>query len=203
MKTLLVKLAILLTLPLFLILGSSKTGIDSFVPQESKVSNEIASKKLDNEAQILASYLSKFNSPMQYHAQDFIDASRTYDLNWMLLPSIAGVESTFGKHIPGGYNAYGWAIYNSSSRFGFKSWRDGMFVVAKGLREGYLNKGLTNPYSMNKIYATSPHWGKNVTFFMNDLEKFSKGYGVKTIESDIMLPQFKIAAVSGILDNDN
>lgn len=202
MKKLFVKLLILLLIPLTLIFGSEATGTGS-ATQNTRVSNEISAKKLDQEAQILASYLSKFNSPMQYHAQDFIDASRTYDLDWKMLPSIAGVESTFGKRIPGGYNAYGWAIYNSDSRFGFKSWRDGMFVVAKGLREGYLNKGLTNPYSMNKIYAASPTWGSKVTFFMNDLEKFARDYSIKTIESDIMLTQFKIAAVSGILDNDN
>lgn len=203
MKKLFVKLLIILLIPLMLILGSNTTGTNSSLVQKSRVSNEISAKKLDKEAQILASYLSKFNSPMQYHAQDFIDASKAYGLDWKMLPSIAGVESTFGKRIPGGYNAYGWAIYNSNSRFGFKSWRDGMFVVAKGLKEGYINKGLTDPYAMNRIYATSPTWGSKVTFFMNDLGKFAKDYGVKTIESDIMLTQFKIAAVSGILDNDN
>lgn len=202
MKRLSIKLLILLLLPLFLVFATGKTG--AFLPEHeiTKISNEISVKKLDKEAQVLASYLSKFNSPMQYHAQDFIDASKEYGLNWKMLPAIAGVESTFGKFIPGGYNAYGWAIYNSDSRFGFKSWRDGMFVVAKGLRENYLNRGLDNPYSINRLYATSPHWGKNVTFFMNDLEKFAKNYNTSTLESDIMLPKFKIAAVSAILHND-
>lgn len=159
----------------------------------------IEPKVMDSRAEILARYLSKFNSPMQYHAQDFIDASDTYGLDWKMLPAIAGTESTFGKRIPGGYNAYGWAIFNRDSRFGFKSWRDGMFVVAKGLREGYINKGLTDPYSMNKIYAASPNWGKNVTFFMNDLEKFASQYQVmeKGIAPTISLPN--IAAASGQL----
>ena len=147
--------------------------VTAVIANNNSVPEAIEAKELDQRAKILSKYLASHNSPMQHNAQDFVDAADKYELDWKMLPAIAGVESTFGKHIPGGYNAYGWAIYNSSSRFGFKSWRDGMFTVAKGLREGYINKGLTDPYSINRIYATSPHWGKNVTYFMNDLEKYA------------------------------
>lgn len=202
MKTLLPKLVFLLLVPFIFAFNTAKPEAVALEPKKEQVTQEISTRKLDKEAKILAAYLSKYNSPMQYHAQDFIDASKAYGLNWKMLPAIAGVESTFGKHIPGGYNAYGWAIYNSNSRFGFDSWRHGMFTVSKGLKENYINKGLTEPYAMNKIYAASPHWGKNVTFFMNDLEKFAQSYVQATVvEYDIMLPQLKIAAVSGILDN--
>ena len=117
------KLNTLLTLLLvFLIL----LALQGFKPNEatnlSKVqpSDEIVAKKMDRNAVILSAYLSKHNSPMQYHAQDFIDAAKTYELDWKMLPAIAGVESTFGKKIPGGYNAYGWGIYGSN-RIYFKS----------------------------------------------------------------------------------
>ncbi len=73
---------------------------------ENKVVDGVEAKKLDRKAEILAQYLAKYNSPLQYHAQDFIDAANTYKLDWKLVASIAGVESTFGKFIPGGYN--GW-----------------------------------------------------------------------------------------------
>lgn len=209
MKTYLVRVALfLLILPFIFAFNVAKPEVYSVETNGIEVkevrAQEISTKKLDKEAQVLASYLSKYNSPMQYHAQDFIDASKKYGLDWKMLPSIAGVESTFGKKIPGGYNAYGWAIYNSSSRFGFKSWRDGMFVVAKGLKENYINKGLTDPYLMNRVYAASPAWGTKVTYFMNDLEKFAQNYPqIQAIRYDIILSQIKIAAVSGILDNEN
>ncbi len=132
------------------------------------------SRQLDQRAQILSNYFAKYNSPLQYHAQDFIDAADTYDVDWKLVPAIAGVESTFGKFIPGGYNAYGWAIYTSDSRFGFKSWRDGIFTVTGGLKEDYINKGLTDPYAMNRKYAASYSWGRKVDYFMKDLEKFAQ-----------------------------
>lgn len=158
--------------------------------------DKIESKKLDRKAKILAAYLGRFNSPMQYHAQDFIDASNEYNLDWKLLPSIAGVESTFGKQIPGGYNAWGWGVYGDQAIY-FNSWRNGMFIIAKGLRENYLNKGLTDPYAINRIYAASPFWGKNVTYFMGDLQKFADKYEKESAETSSLGSASKIAAVSG------
>lgn len=159
---------------------------------------EVEAKKLDPEAEILRLYLSKHNSPLEYHAQDFIDAAKEYNLDWKLLPAIAGVESTFGKFIPGGYNAYGWGVYGTQAIY-FTSWTDGIYTVAQGLRENYLDKGLTDPYAMNKIYAASPLWGKKVTFFMNELEKFASGFEGETVDSTKFRPDPKIAAVSGQL----
>lgn len=155
-------------------------------------------KVLDERAKILSNYLAKYNSPMQYHAQDFIDAADKYGLDWRMLPSIAGVESTFGKRIPGGYNAYGWGVYGKNAIY-FKSWRDGMFTVAKGLRENYLNKGLNDPYKINRIYAASPSWGTKVSRFMRDLEIFAGNYAQVEMITDMSMPDEKIAASSGQL----
>lgn len=162
----------------------------------------VETKELDKRAKILADYLASHNSPMQYHAQDFVDAADKYALDWKMLPAIAGVESTFGKFIPGGYNAYGWGVYGTN-RIYFKSWKDGIFIVARGLREGYLDKGLTDPYSINRVYAASPNWGRNVTFFMDDLEKYSKrgitqqGHELQNGKISYFNEAPKIAAVSG------
>ena len=167
-------------------------------PVAKKINNEvIVSKKLDNRAQILSDYLVNFNSPLQYHAQDFIDAAREFGLDWKMLPAIAGVESTFGKEIPGGFNAWGWGVYGNQAIY-FNSWKEGIFTIAKGLKENYLNRGLTDPYAINRIYAASPYWGGKVTYFMNDLEKFAQNYQTQKglISSSNTL---KIAAVSGQL----
>ncbi len=158
----------------------------------------IESKKLDNRAVILAKYLAKFNSPLQYHAQDFIDASETYQLDWKMLPAIAGVESTFGKHIPGGFNAWGWGVYGTQAIY-FSSWKDGIFTIAKGLRESYLNRGLTDPYSINAVYAASPYWGGKVSYFMQDLEEFAHGFEVNKLTTTREGKTPNIAAVSGQL----
>lgn len=183
---------LLLTIPLDI---SANVEPEKDLP-ETEVDRFISSFKVDKKALILAKYLESYNSPMQYYAQDFIDASEHYNIDWRLLPSIAGVESTFGKRIPGGYNAYGWGVYGENVLF-FKSWRDGMFTVAKGLKENYINKGLTNPYAMNRIYATSPSWGYKVSYFMIDLEKFFHKHTGGNMSYTIVPPSDNAAAQSG------
>lgn len=159
---------------------------------------QIESKQLSDKAQILAQYLENYNSPLQYHAQDFIDAATVYGLDWKLLPSIAGVESTFGKQIPGGYNAWGWGVYGTQAVY-FNSWREGIFTIAKGLRENYLNKGLTDPYAINTVYAASPVWGGKVSYFMQDLANFADKYQSEQQKTANVNITPHIAAVSGQL----
>lgn len=147
--------------------------------------HEIIGKPLDPRAVVLKDYLNKHNSPMSDNAQDFIDAADTYGVDWKLVPAIAGVESTFGKRIPGGFNAWGWGVYGDNAIY-FSSWRDGIYTLNKGLKENYINKGLTEPYAMNRIYAASPRWGGNVAFFLADIEKFSQNYklDLNAVEKD-------------------
>jgi len=159
---------------LFLLLIISTRPALAQKAEEAKP-EQIEASKLDEKAEILALYLSKKNSPLEYHAQDFIDAAKTYDLDWKLVAAISGVESTFGKFIPGGYNGWGWGVYGTQAIY-FSSWKEGIFTVSKGLKENYINKGLTDPYLMNKIYASSPFWGAKVTYFMQDLEKFASQF---------------------------
>lgn len=159
---------------------------------------EVQAKKLDSRAEILAAYLAKFDSPLQYHAQDFIDASKVYGLDWKMLPSIAGVESTFGKQIPGGFNAWGWGVYGTQAIY-FSSWREAIFTIAKGLRENYLDKGLQDPYTINAVYAASPYWGGKVSYFMQDLEKFAGNFEANKAQTKNVGSEPKIAATSGQL----
>lgn len=165
---------------------------------QSQVSDEVVARKIDPEAAVLAGYLADTGSPLQFYAQDFIDASKAYGLDWKMLPAIAGVESTFGKNIPGGYNAWGWGVYGNQAVY-FSSWRTAIFTIASALREHYLNKGLTDPYSINKIYAASPTWGERVTYFMNDLDRYSKNYQADATPVDVRVSSAKVAATSGLV----
>jgi hypothetical protein len=190
MKT---KVLIFVLLMLPLIFPYTKVKAQKVV-EKSSPEVTIEAKKLDNRAKILSSYLARFNSPLQYHAQDFIDAAEKYNLDWKLLPSIAGVESTFGKHIPGGFNGWGWGVYGTQAIY-FKSWREAIFTIAEGLRKNYFNKGLTEPYAINRVYAASPHWGGRVTYFMLDIEKFATSQNKQAY----LDKSPNIAAVSGQL----
>lgn len=156
----------------------------SFQPKEIRAQKEyqiptqemdISMQQLDPRAVILRDYFAQYDSPLQYHAQDFIDAADTYHVDWKLVPAIAGTESTFGKFTPGGYNGWGWGVYGDQAIY-FSSWRDAIFTVTKGIKENYIDKGLTDPYSMNFVYAASPYWGAHVDYFLHDIDAFAAKY---------------------------
>lgn len=190
-----------LTILTFFILFSIRPVVADKVVEKNPQAEQINPKQLDPQAQVLAAYLAKHNSPLQYHAQDFVDAARQYDLDWRLVAAISGVESTFGKFTPGGYNGWGWGVYGTQSLY-FKSWREGIYTVSQGLKENYVNRGLTNPYLMNRTYAASPRWGGKVTYFMKDIEKFAKAYESAEQIAQVNIPIIKIAAISGQLTSN-
>lgn len=193
-----IKLLIFVVSFLALITFSRNTGVDTVMANDDPTPTEVSYKQLDERAKILSDYLASYNSPLQYHAQDFIDAANEYGLDWKLVVSIAGVESTFGKQIPGGFNGWGWGVYGSQAIY-FSSWKEGIFTVSKGLKEDYIGRGLTDPYSMNRRYAASPAWGRKVAYFMNDLEKFANEFESETIDLSRVESTPRIAAVSGQL----
>lgn len=138
---------------------------------------QVKTKQFDKRAKILAEYFTSYNSPFEYHAQTFVDAADKYGLDWKLVPAISGVESTFGKQSYG-FNAWGWGIYGDN-RLSFDSWTDGINTVSEGLKKGYVDKGLTDPYSMNRVYAASKSWGWRVDYFMKDIDRFKEKYELR------------------------
>lgn len=136
--------------------------------------HKVEAREFDPRAKILSDYFDSYNSPLQYQAQDFVDAADKYSLDWKLVPAISGVESTFGK-ASYGFNAWGWGVYGDQA-LNFRSWKDGIYTVTEGLKQNYVDKGLTDPYKMNRAYAASPSWGWKVNFFMKDLENFASRY---------------------------
>ena len=53
--------------------------------------------------------LAKYNSPLVNEVDAFLNACMSYGINCYLLPSISGVESTFGRFLmPDSHNPFGW-----------------------------------------------------------------------------------------------
>ena len=116
----------------------------------------------------LKSFLDKYESPLTPYAGKFIAVADKYDLDWRLLPAIAGTESTFGLHyIRGTYNPFGWG----SGRIPFASWSNGIEAVGKGLWKNYYLKGKRKltVEQVGDIYAVSPHWPRSVRLWMGRL----------------------------------
>lgn len=128
-------------------------------------SQELDAADLRKKELAIRAVLERYNSPMVGEEKSFIETCTKYNLDCYLLPSIAGLESTFGRFIwPNSYNPFGWA----RGYMMFGSWEQGIDTVGSGLRENYINKwGLLTVDEIGPIYSESPTWAVRVNWFMN------------------------------------
>lgn len=150
----------------------------------AKLESDLIPMVLDERAKILEGFLQEYDSPLAPYAGDFIKYADEYDLDWRLVASIAGLESTFGKRIPyNSYNGWGWGVYGDNV-IRFESWSEGIETISAGIRTRYLKNGqYSDPYVIGPTYAASPTWAVRVTFFMNKMEE----YRLKNAKSTLAL----------------
>jgi len=137
----------------------------------AKLVNEVIGEKdynLDTRTKAVRNVFRKYNSPLVDQAVFYVKYADEFGVDWKLLPSIAGLESTFGRFLmPGSYNAYGWGggyIY-------FESWEDGIRIINRALRQNYMNRGAQDVWSIGSIYAESPTWAERVSRFMEEINR--------------------------------
>lgn len=113
--------------------------------------------------------LARYNSPMITEAENFVIVAEAMNLNPYMLPSMAGVESAFGKRlIPGTHNPFGWNV----GRTPFATWSDGIATVGYALRHKYYNKGAQSMMDIGRKYAGgSTTWAPKVERFIVQFEK--------------------------------
>ncbi len=122
----------------------------------------------------LEGYLESKDSPLAGSAKAFISEADRLGLDWKLVVAIAGTESYFGRHIPqNSYNAWGWAIFTGmSDGKHFDGWEDGIATVSEGLKQNYVDRGLTTVEKIGTRYAADPNWSYKVNHFMDEIEAF-------------------------------
>lgn len=170
MKTL---VAFLLSIVVFA-LSAQPVLADGTRVSESSAHPNLPVQKEDERVMRLKTYLESHDSPLTDSADHFVAEADRLGLDWKLVAAIAGVESTFGKHVPANsYNGWGWGIFTGASDgIHFKNWDDGITVVSEGLRHRYMDKGATSVEQIGRIYAASPVWSAKVNFFLQKIEEF-------------------------------
>lgn len=144
--------------------GSAQLSLSVKIAKEEQKAQDLKRKEL-----AIKSVLNRYDSPMAGDAKSFIETCTKYNLDCYLLPSIAGLESTFGRFIwPNSYNAFGWA----RGYMMFDNWGEGIDTVGKGLRENYMdNWGALGVYEIGPIYSESATWAVRVEWFKKEFEK--------------------------------
>lgn len=111
--------------------------------------------------------LNRYDSPLAEKANYFVRVATQNKLNPYMLPSIAGVESGFGRALmPGSHNPFGWGggyIY-------FDSWEEGILTVGEGLHTDYFRRG-AGIQDIGPMYAGGSHtWAPKVLAYMRAFE---------------------------------
>lgn len=128
----------------------------------------------DARAEVTRLYLESYNSPLINESQALVDAADHYNLDYRLLTAIAQQESNLCKRIPAGtHNCWGWGIH-SEGTLGFGSYKEAIWAVSKGIKEDYIDRGLTTPeLIMTRYTPQSPNgsWFLGVSQFMDELDQ--------------------------------
>ena len=88
---------------------------------------------VDDRAAKIDAYFAQWDLPMAGYGKAMVAAADTYGLDWRLLPALAKLETTGGKHLcknpRGQFNVFGYG----SCTIGFDSYEESFYTVAKTL----------------------------------------------------------------------
>lgn len=118
----------------------------------------------------LKAFFRKHDSPLYDLADKMVNVSDNYGFDYRLLAAIAMQESGLCRSIPeNSFNCWGWGI-NSTQTIRFASYEEGIEKVARGLKIGYIDNGLTSPEAIMAKYAPhSTSWAGGVNHFLERL----------------------------------
>jgi len=173
MKYKIITILVILALSVFCVIPVRAQEVSD---SSASITKSAANFNFDYRVENLRKYLENFNSPLSLYAQDFVTFADKNEIDYRLVPSIAGVESTFGKFIPSNsFNAYGWANGNYS----FTSWPDSIAKVSETLKSGYIDKGAPTIAKIAKRYAPpSTTWGYNVKYFLGKIDSLPLNFDI-------------------------
>jgi len=167
---------ILLIMAIFVVSARDIRAQEVSVSRSAVLKDAQKPQTFDYRVENLRNFLIQFNSPLAPYAQDFVTFADANGLDYRLVPSISGVESTFGKAIPSNsFNAYGWANGNYS----FSSWSDSISVVSQTLRTEYIEKGANSLNKIARRYAPpSSTWGSKVKYFEGKIDTLPLSFDI-------------------------
>jgi hypothetical protein len=131
--------------------------------REPNSTSSVSVQNLALKRKAMTEVLKRYDAPLLSEVDSFLEACTTYNLDCYLLPSISGVESTFGRFlIPGTFNPFGWG----KGAIPFTSYNQTIMTVGKALREQYIDKGADTVDKIGRIYCEGDTWSGKVSYFI-------------------------------------
>lgn len=161
---------------ILIILSVSNINAEKVSESSASLKEKFDESGFDYRVENLRIFLEKYGSPLSEYSEEFVIYADINGLDYRLVPSISGVESTFGKHIPfKSFNAYGWA----NGEYVFTSWTDSIAHVSETLKISYIDKGAPTIAKIARRYAPpSVTWGNNVTFFVEKIDSLPLNFDI-------------------------
>ncbi|GIW63312.1 MAG: hypothetical protein KatS3mg091_114 [Patescibacteria group bacterium] len=143
--------------------GESAVTTDKALPKEKP----FIQSDLFIKTHAIRSVLEKHNSSLRHYAYEFAKTCSNYEFDCYLLPSIAGVESGFGKrYIKANNNPFGYA----GGYYKFDSIESAIKKTAETINK----YGTNDIYQIGKIYAQDPNWSNKITKLIQDFNREEK-----------------------------
>ena len=127
----------------------------------------------DARVEILRQFFSRYHSPLEPFAAEFVTQAEHYQLDFRLLPAIAMQETNLClKSHPDSYNCWGFGVYGGKYTY-FDSYPQAIDTISKAMALRYRDKyGVVKPEDIQKIYTPSNDgsWAYSVNHFIDALE---------------------------------
>jgi hypothetical protein len=113
-------------------------------------------------------YLAGRGAPLASEAKYLVQAAAYYKIDYRLVASISIIESSGGLHTYRPYNAWGWG--GADNAFVFKSWKDSITTVTRGLSRYYASGAVTPAQIAPRYNPHTPNeWSRKVSYVMEQM----------------------------------
>lgn len=109
--------------------------------------------------------------PLHGHGRDLVNSGKRWNVSPALVAAISGAESTFCSARVG-FNCWGWGCPHGSCNISGGSFAGMIEMVTRGLRQGYLSRGVSSVLGIALIYCpysdgnNSAAWASSVSSWM-------------------------------------
>jgi hypothetical protein len=139
------------------VLAACSVGVGQAEPAASKCD-------ADSRCQAVRNFFLRYQSRLDRHSLVFVQAADEYRLDWRLLPGIAMVETSGGKHGTA-TNIFGW----DSGKVSFPSIEEGILFVARRFTHSPIYAGRTAVAILEKYNPSVKAYPPKVIRFMLEI----------------------------------